>query len=127
MEEFEIYYSLVEDPRNESYITYKLSEILFIVMCCALGGCKSYEEMEDFVELRIDFFRKHTSITNRPCQATFSNIMKQLNPERLELCFHGIWSTIFKENTGTTEQIAASLRAAHDEKLVWGVQAFLFL
>ncbi len=41
----EIYFSLVEDYRNESYITYPLSFILFMVMCGIICGCKDLEEM----------------------------------------------------------------------------------
>ena len=41
----EIYFSLVEDYRNPSYITYPLSYIIFMVMCGIICGCKHLEEI----------------------------------------------------------------------------------
>jgi hypothetical protein len=35
----------IEDPRNQSYITHKLIDILIIVMCAVLCGISNLEEI----------------------------------------------------------------------------------
>ena len=82
----EIYFSLVEDHRNESYITYPLSHIIFMVMCGIICGCKDLEEMVEVLENKLEVIQKYIEIERIPCLATFSNILSVLNMLQLELC-----------------------------------------
>lgn len=54
----EIYFSLVEDYRNLSYITYPLSYIIFMVICGIICGCKHLEEIVEVLENKIDVIKK---------------------------------------------------------------------
>ena len=63
----EIYFSIVEEYRNESYITYKLSHILFMVMCGIICGCKDLEEMVEVLENKIQVIQKYIEIKRIPC------------------------------------------------------------
>ena len=98
-ESLEMYFSLVEDTRNQSYITYKLSDILFFLVCGMLCGCKELQEIVELGEERIDFFSKHSSLKQIPCLMTLINILSIVKPERLELCLHGIIRNVFNSNT----------------------------
>lgn len=58
---FNIYFELIEDTRSKAHITYKLSDILFLITCGMICGCNDLEIVE-FGEERIDFFKKHIEL-----------------------------------------------------------------
>ena len=101
----EIYFSLVEDNRNESYITYPLSHIIFMVMCGIICGCKDLEEMVEVLENKLEVIQKYIEIERIPCLATFSNVLSVLNVIQLELCVISICRNV----------INASLVVGEDE------------
>lgn len=92
----DIYFELVDDVRRQSHITYKLSDILFLIVCGMIAGCNELEIIIEFAEEKIDFFKRYTELENIPCLSTLSNIIKIINPEHLELCLYGIFSNVFK-------------------------------
>ena len=96
-ESLEIYFSLVDDTRNQSYITYKLSDVLFLLVCGMLCGCRELQEIIELGEERIDFFQKHSSLEGIPCLITLINILSIVNPKELELCLHGIVRNVFNK------------------------------
>lgn len=93
----EIYFSLVEDYRNPSYITYPLSYIIFMVMCGIICGCKHLEEMVEVLENKIDILKKYIQIERIPCVATFSNILSLIKVEQLELCVIAICKNVVND------------------------------
>lgn len=94
-EQMATYFWLVEDTRNSSYIKYKLSDILFLLICGIICGCENAEAIIQFGEEREEFFRKHTELEHMPCAKTLLNVHQVINPERLELCLHGIIRNVF--------------------------------
>jgi predicted transposase YbfD/YdcC len=103
-ESLDIYFSLVDDTRNQSYITYKLSDILFLLVCGMICGCKELQEIIELGEERIEFFNKHTSLEEIPCLMTLVNILNVVKPERLELCLYGIFRNVFKRKVKPKEK-----------------------
>lgn len=93
----EIYFSLVEDYRDERYITYKLTHILFMVMCGIICGCKDLEEMVEVLENKIEVLQKYIEIERIPCLATFSNILSILNVMQVELCILSICRNVVND------------------------------
>ena len=93
----EIYFSLIEDPRNQSYITYPLSYIIFMVMCGIICGCKDLEEMVEVLENKIEVIQKYIKIERIPCLATFSNILSVLNALEVELCVLAICRNVIND------------------------------
>ena len=93
----EIYFSLIEDPRNQSYITYPLSYIIFMVMCGIICGCKNLEEMIEVLENKIEVIQKYIKIERIPCLATFSNILSVLNALEVELCVLAICRNVIND------------------------------
>ena len=56
-ESFEIYFELVEDPRSQAHITYKLSDILFMLVTGMLCSCTDLEMIIEFAEEKLDFLK----------------------------------------------------------------------
>ncbi len=73
----DIYFEIVEDTRSKAHITYKLSNVLFLIICGMLAGCKDLEIIVEFGEERIEFFKKHSELEIIPCLSTISNILKK--------------------------------------------------
>ena len=100
----EIYFSLVEDYRDERYITYKLAHILFMVMCGIICGCKDLEEMVEVLENKIEVLQKYIEIERIPCLATFSNILSILNVMQVELCILSICRNVINDTLVVDEK-----------------------
>ena len=92
----DIFFELVEDPRSQAHITYKLSDILFMLVCGMISGCTDLEMIIEFSEERINFLKKHTELEEIPCLSTLSNILKIVKPNHLELCLYGIFNNVFE-------------------------------
>ena len=90
----EIYFSIVKDPRNGSYITYKLSYIIFMIMCGIICGCKHLEEIVEVLENKLEVIQKYIEIDRIPCLATFSIVLSKINVDQLELCILGICQNV---------------------------------
>ena len=56
-ENFDIYFELVEDVRSQADITYRLSDVLFLIICRIISGCNDLEIIVEFGEERLDFLR----------------------------------------------------------------------
>jgi len=111
-ERLEVYFSLVSDSRHQSYITYKMSDLLLILFAAHVCGLRDEEEIADFAEERWEFFKKYISHHRPPCQSTICNILKILNPEQLELCFQGVVRNVAKIKIEIKKQIAIDGKTA---------------
>lgn len=94
LEKSKIYFSLLKDVRDKSYITYELEEILFIVMCGMICGCKDIEEMVEVLENKIEVIQKYIEIERIPCESTFTIILSAINPDEMDLCMVGILKNV---------------------------------
>lgn len=95
---FDIYFSLVNDNRKQANVTYRLSDILFMILCGFLCGQSDIESILDMFEERMSFITKHTEMTTLPHQKTINDILKILNPTELSLCLCGIFKNVFNLN-----------------------------
>lgn len=103
-ETFEMYFSLIEDNREMSHVTYKMSDILFLLMCGVLCGCTDIEMILEFAEERMDFFSKYTELQELPCLKTIMNILKIVKPGRLEISLYGILRNVFEHDIKPKEK-----------------------
>lgn len=95
-ESLDIYFEIVEDTRSQAHITYKLSDILFMLVTGMLCSCTDLEMLIEFAEEKIEFLKKYTEMETIPCLSTVSNILKVINPYHLELCLYGIFNNVLK-------------------------------
>lgn len=89
---FEIYFELVEDPRSQAHITYKLSDILFMLVTGMLCSCTDLEMIIEFAEEKLDFLKEYTELEEIPCLSTLSNILKVINQDHLKFIFKFLFS-----------------------------------
>jgi predicted transposase YbfD/YdcC len=83
---FEIFKE-IEDPRNGGHTLHHFGEIIFMAFVCILCGVKSYELMEEYCELRIEWFKKWISLPNGiPCYNTFSRVFEAIDPGIFSQC-----------------------------------------
>ena len=73
-ESFEIYFELVEDPRSQAHITYKLSDILFMLVTGMLCSCTDLEMIIEFAEEKLDFLKKYTEAVKIQLQRSYYHI-----------------------------------------------------
>jgi predicted transposase YbfD/YdcC len=95
MERLDIYFGLVKDKRKIAYVTYELKDILFMIICGILSGCKEIEQIIYLSEERLEFFKQHTQMETIPSISTVRRILEILNPKELELCMQGIIINVF--------------------------------
>lgn len=69
----------IEDFRHQSYITYKLSDVLTIVMSGVICGLDSLEDLVIFAKERVNFFKDAFGICGIPSKSTFSRILKLID------------------------------------------------
>ncbi|GHU21215.1 hypothetical protein FACS189472_13700 [Alphaproteobacteria bacterium] len=65
-------FETIENPRHPSYVEYKLSDILTIIMCGMLCGLDSLNGLIIYAEGRSAFFKEHFGIDKIPSKATLS-------------------------------------------------------
>lgn len=73
------------DYRDESTIKFPLVEVLFLVFCGIVSGCKKYEDIEDFGKMRLSWLRKYLAYQEGiPTHSTIGRVLSILNPRQLE-------------------------------------------
>ena len=69
----------IKNFRNQSYITYKLSDVLTIVMSGVICGLDSLEDLVIFAKERVSFFKDMFKIDKIPSKSTFSRILSVID------------------------------------------------
>ena len=82
------YFSKIKDPRINRQKKYSISEILFLILVCALSGITNYVDMEDFGNAHKAWFRKHFEYKyGIPSHDTLGRLMRIMNPKAFQECF----------------------------------------
>jgi len=77
--------STFDDFRDSDKILYSLEEIILLVFAASLCNCQTYNEMSDFGELRIDWFRRYLPYENGiPSHDTINRVLSLLDSKELE-------------------------------------------
>ena len=53
IENFDIYFELVKDVRSQAHIRYRLLDVLFLIICGMISGCKDLEAIIEFGEEKL--------------------------------------------------------------------------
>ena len=87
-------FSLIEqlgalrDPRQEGKVIHKLSDILLLVICAVIAGCKGWEQIADFGEDRLDWLKQYGEFENgTPSDDTIARAVSVVNPKKFQECF----------------------------------------
>lgn len=102
-EKLESYFSIIDDTRCQCDISYKLTDVLIIVMCAVLCNITKLVDILEFGEERIDFLKRNFGITEIPSASTICRIMSIIDAEILSLCIVDIMKDLY----GTQGEIIA--------------------
>ena len=76
-------FSILEDPRHESYVIHRLEDVLTIVMCAVLCGMDDLCGIMRFAENRAGFLKDHFGIGQIPSKPTMSRILSMVDGKAL--------------------------------------------
>lgn len=74
----------------------ELIDIIGITICVVLGGCSTWTDIEEFAEIREDWFREFLMLPNIPSHDTLSRVFKMLSPQHFQQAFTN-WTKAVKQ------------------------------
>ena len=81
---FEQYFDCIDDPLQFAKVTHKFTDILFLFLCATIAGANGWEDIEDFGDLHIDWFRdKGLFINGVPTHDTIARVVSRVAPLQL--------------------------------------------
>lgn len=100
------YFSEMKDPRIERTKQHLIDDILFIAIASVLCGIDSWNEMEEYGEIKKEWLETFLELPNGiPSHDTFNRFFSALNPEEFERCFLSWIKTIQKKTNGEVVSI----------------------
>ncbi len=74
----------IEDRRHESYIEHKLTDILLIIiMCAVIRGVEDLGEVVSYAKNKEKFLHRNFGIEKTPSKATLSRVLNIINGEKV--------------------------------------------
>jgi len=96
----------MKDPRIERTKQHLIDDILFIAIASVLCGIDSWNEMEEYGEIKKEWLETFLELPNGiPSHDTFNRFFSALNPEEFERCFLSWIKTIQKKTNGEVVSI----------------------
>jgi predicted transposase YbfD/YdcC len=88
----EEFFADIEDPRRAADcglpgrpLEHPMAEVLFAALCAALCGCRDFDDIAEFAELRLDFLRRYLAYARgAPSHSTFRRVFRLVRPEPFE-------------------------------------------
>ena len=112
------YFETITDPRQKWKVEYPLNEILIMTIWSVISSCEEWEEIADFANVNIEWFRKKVGLKLEKGVAshhTFERIFQIINPEELEKCFFNWVKSIAEFTKGEIVSIdGKSVRGTRD-------------
>jgi predicted transposase YbfD/YdcC len=92
MRSVEEFFADIEDPRRSEGcglpgrpLEHPMAEVLFAALCAALCGCRDFDDIAEFAELRLGFLRRYLPYEHgAPSHSTFRRIFRLVRPEPFE-------------------------------------------
>lgn len=113
MENKEWFY-IVRDPRRDrGKIKHSLENVLRLALLGAICGCETYDDIEEFVEDRLEEFKEAGLVSEdcgEPSADTFRRLIESVNPEQLNAC-------LIKYNSDILDTLAEKQIAIDGKKL----------
>lgn len=111
------FFAELEDPRIERHKIYPLDEILLTTLCAYICDAKSWEDLEEFGETRLDFLRTYLPYKNGiPSHDTFARVFSLINPGQFKQCFMSWVQTLQKSASDVINIDGKTLRGSFDKR-----------
>lgn len=96
-----MYFNLIEDNRNESYIKYRIIDILKVLLIGAICGLEEISEIIDYIKEKREFFSKEFDIKEIPSKSTVQRVLSMIDSKWLSIILYKVSTEIlligFKE------------------------------
>ena len=77
----------LSDPRQQAKIEHQLDEMIFMALCGALCGIDTFTDLEEFVNIKLDWFHKYLALENGvPSHDTFGRVFALLDTDEFYQC-----------------------------------------
>ena len=109
------YFSGIDDPRIDRKKLYSVEELLLVTLCGVICGCEGWEDLEEFGETKLDFFRNYLSFEHgAPSDDTYRRFFRAIDPEQFKKCFVD-WVNAFQDlNRDVVAIDGKTLRHSYD-------------
>lgn len=123
------FFADLEDPRIERHKLYPLDEILLTTLCAYICDAKSWEDIQEYGETRLDFLKKYLPYENGiPSHDTFARVFSLINPKQFKQCFVSWVQTLQRHVSEIINIDGKTLRGSFDkeddQKAIHMVSAF---
>jgi len=83
-----VHFDKLEDPRIDRTKRHSMTDILVLSICGFVCGIDTWVELEEFAEIREDWFRTFLELPNGiPSHDTLGRFFAALDPEAFSRCF----------------------------------------
>ena len=82
------YFESLPDPRIDRKKLHKLQDIIFITIGATICGCDTWEDIEEWAEIREDWLRTILELPNGiPSHDTINRVFSLIDPQAFQQCF----------------------------------------
>ena len=80
-------FNAVEDPRVADNRSYPLVSLLVMILCAVIAGANAITQIQEYVEIKIDMFKRILGIERAPSYSVFWWLLTRLNPKPFQDAF----------------------------------------
>jgi len=80
-------FSEIEDPRAKDNQSYRLIDLLIIILCAVLAGANTITDIHAYSQVKIQMFKQLLQISTSPSYDVFWWLLTRLKPKQIESCF----------------------------------------
>jgi len=78
----------IKEKRQEKKVRHKLIDIIVIVICAGICGLDDWEDIAEFGEIHIEWFKKFLELPHGiPSHDTFERVFRWIDPNEFKNCF----------------------------------------
>lgn len=97
------FFEVIEDKRDAWKVKHNLLEVIFIAIVGTLCGMDTWQDIADFAEERVEWFRKHLKLEHGvPSHDTIERCFKFIEPKQFQKCFISWTDSLRDFKTGET-------------------------